>query len=150
MPQANQIKETLRDDVQVTAAELITVPTGDITEKGLRQNLKVGIQYVESWLRGEGCVPLYNLMEDAATAEISRSQVWQWLHHKATLADGRTVTNELYSQMLEEEMDAIHGEIGDDAFLNGRFPEAVKLFDEMIRSDEFREFLTLPAYEYID
>jgi len=150
MPQPNQITETPRNDVQVTAADLVRVPQNDITEKGLRQNLKVGIQYVESWLRGNGCVPLYNLMEDAATAEISRSQVWQWLHHNANLADGRAVTNELYSQMLEEGMDAIREEIGEEAFENGRFEEAVKLFDEMIRGDEFREFLTLPAYEYID
>lgn len=150
MPQPNQIMEMPRLDVQVRAEDLIRVPQNDITEQGLRQNLKVGIQYVESWLRGNGCVPLYNLMEDAATAEISRSQVWQWLHHNASLADGRAITNELYSQMLEEEMDAIREEIGKDAFENGRFPEAVKLFDKMIRGDKFREFLTLPAYEYID
>ncbi len=150
MSQANQILETPREDVVVTAEDLIQVPSGAITENGLRHNLKVGIQYVESWLRGEGCVPLYNLMEDAATAEISRSQVWQWLHHRATLADGRTITKELYGQMLKEEINAIREEIGDDIFNNGRFSEAVRLFDEMVRADEFQEFLTLPAYNYID
>jgi malate synthase len=150
MPQANQIAEKSQRDLNVTAQDLIRVPQGSISEKGLRWNLKVGIQYLESWLRGNGCVPLYNLMEDAATAEISRAQVWQWLHHEASLDDGRTVTLELYQQMFEEEMDAIREEVGNDAFSNGRFPEAAKLFDEMIRSEEFTEFLTLPAYLLID
>ena len=150
MPQANQIESKLRLDVDVTADDLIKVPEGTITEGGVRLNLKVGIQYVESWLLGNGCVPLYNLMEDAATAEISRTQVWQWLHHGAKLDDGRAVTPSLYNQMLEEEMDAIREEIGDERFNNGRFDDAVKLFDGMIRSDDFSDFLTLPAYKYID
>jgi malate synthase len=150
MPQANQIAEKSQNDLNVTAQDLIKVPQGAITEKGLRWNLKVGIQYLESWLRGNGCVPLYNLMEDAATAEISRAQVWQWLHHGAKLDDGRTVSLDLYQQMFEEEMDAIREEVGKEAFSNGRFPEAAKLFDEMIRKDEFTEFLTLPAYQLID
>jgi malate synthase len=150
MPQANQIAEKSQKDLNVTAQDLIRVPQGAITEKGLRWNLKVGIQYLESWLRGNGCVPLYNLMEDAATAEISRAQVWQWLHHGAKLDDGRTVTLDLYQQMFEEEMDAIREEVGNEAFSGGRFPDAAKLFDEMIRKDEFTEFLTLPAYELID
>lgn len=150
MPQENQIAEKTQKDLNVTAEDLIRVPQGAITEKGLRWNLKVGIQYLESWLRGNGCVPLYNLMEDAATAEISRAQVWQWLHHNAKLEDGRTVTVELYQQMFEEEMDAIREEVGKEAFTTGRFPEAAKLFDEMIRKDEFTEFLTLPAYQLID
>ena len=150
MPEANQIASKPRLDVDVTAADLIKVPDGTITEQGMRLNLKVGIQYVESWLLGNGCVPLYNLMEDAATAEISRTQIWQCLHHGAKLEDGRAVTPSLYNQMLEEEMDAIREELGDERFNNGRFDDAVNLFDEMIRSDEFPEFLTLPAYKYID
>lgn len=150
MPQANQIESKPRLDVNVTADDLIKVPEGTITEQGVRLNLKVGIQYVESWLLGNGCVPLYNLMEDAATAEISRTQVWQWLHHGAKLDDGRAVTPSLYNQMLEEEMDAIREEIGNERFNNGRFDDAVKLFDGMIRSDDFSDFLTLPAYKYID
>ncbi|MCY3915840.1 MAG: malate synthase A [Chloroflexi bacterium] len=148
MPAANQV-ERQRDDVNVSAADLLTPSAGDITEEGLRLNLKVGIQYLEAWLGGNGCVPLYNLMEDAATAEISRAQVWQWLRHKATLADGRPLTLSLYGQLLEEEMDAIRSEVGDARFESGHFQRAMQLFDAMIRADEFSEFLTLPAYQYL-
>ncbi len=149
MPQPNQVNETLREDVSVSAADLIQPVGGTITEHGLRWNLKVGIQYLEAWLGGNGCVPLYYLMEDAATAEISRTQVWQWLHHRAKLDDGREISPALYNQMLEEEMDAIREEVGSDRFDSGKFQLAAQLFDEMIRSDEFTDFLTLPAYEYI-
>ncbi len=148
MPAANQV-ERQREDVNVSAADLLKPSAGDITEAGLRLNLKVGIQYLEAWLGGNGCVPLYNLMEDAATAEISRAQVWQWLHHKATLADGRPLTLALYGQLLEEEMDAIRSEVGDERFERGHFQRAMQLFDEMIRKDDFSEFLTLPAYQYL-
>ncbi len=148
MPAANQV-ERQRDDVNVAAADLLQPSDGDITEDGVRLNLKVGIQYLEAWLGGNGCVPLYHLMEDAATAEISRAQVWQWLHNSATLADGRPLTLALYSKLLEEEMDAIRGEVGADRFDSGRFQLAMQLFDEMIRADEFSEFLTLPAYRYL-
>ena len=148
MPEANQV-ERQRDDVKVSAADLLTPSAGDISEDGVRLNLKVGIQYLEAWLGGNGCVPLYNLMEDAATAEISRAQVWQWLHHKATLADGRPLTLALYGQLLEEEMDAIRSEVGDERFESGHFQLAMQLFDEMIRADDFSEFLTLPAYQYL-
>ncbi len=148
MPGANQIQRQ-RDDVMVSAADLLRPCAGDITEAGLRLNLKVGIQYLEAWLGGNGCVPLYNLMEDAATAEISRAQVWQWLRHKATLADGRPLTAALYSQLLEEEMDAIRGEVGAERFESGHFQRAMQLFDEMIRAEDFSEFLTLPAYRYL-
>ncbi len=148
MPTPNQV-ERQRDDVNVSAADLLTPSAGDISEEGVRLNLKVGIQYLEAWLGGNGCVPLYNLMEDAATAEISRAQVWQWLHHNATLADGRPLTLALYSKLLEEEMDAIRGEVGDARFESGHFQRAMQLFDEMIRADDFSEFLTLPAYQYL-
>ena len=148
MPGANQISRQ-RDDVEVSAVDLLAPSAGDITEAGVRLNLKVGIQYLEAWLGGNGCVPLYHLMEDAATAEISRAQVWQWLRHKATLADGRLLTVDLYSRLLEEEMDAIRGEIGDARFESGHFQRAMQLFDEMIRAEEFSEFLTLPAYQYL-
>jgi len=149
MPTSNQLTKQ-RPDVRVTADDLLTPNAGTITEHGLRWNLKVGIQYLEAWLGGNGCVPLYNLMEDAATAEISRSQVWQWLHHRAKLEDGREVTESLYSQFLEEEMDAIKNEVGDVRFKNGKYLLASEIFDKMIRRDEFTEFLTLPAYEYLD
>ncbi|MDZ4669761.1 MAG: malate synthase A [Phototrophicales bacterium] len=149
MPTSNQLTKQ-RPDVHVVADDLVTASTGSITEHGLRWNLKVGIQYLEAWLGGNGCVPLYNLMEDAATAEISRSQVWQWLHHHAQLDDGREVTESLYSQFLEEELDAIKGEVGDSRFRNGKYLLASDIFDQMIRREEFTEFLTLPAYEYLD
>ncbi|TVR23016.1 MAG: malate synthase A [Anaerolineaceae bacterium] len=148
MPQANQI-DRQRDDVQVTPADLLNPSEGTITEGGLRWNLKVGIQYLEAWLGGNGCVPLYNLMEDAATAEISRAQVWQWLHHRAELDDGRTVTPDLFGQFLEEEMDAIKQEIGAERFAGGHFDRAAQLFDQMIRERDFVPFLTLPAYDYL-
>ena len=148
MPQANQVDKQ-RDDVEVSAADLLMPSQGVISEAGVRLNLKVGIQYLEAWLGGNGCVPLYNLMEDAATAEISRAQLWQWLHHKASLADGRPLTLSLYSQLLEEEMDAIRGEVGGERFDGGHFQLAMQLFDEMIRADDFAEFLTLPAYEHL-
>ena len=148
MPGANQI-DRQREDVKVSAADLLTPSAGDISEDGVRLNLKVGIQYLEAWLGGNGCVPLYSLMEDAATAEISRSQVWQWLHHNATLADGRPLTLELFGQLLEEEMDAIRGEVGDERFNGGNFQLAMQLFDQMIRADDFAEFLTLPAIQHL-
>ncbi len=148
MPEANQVARQ-RDDVAVSAADLLRPNEGDITEEGVRLNLKVGIQYLEAWLGGNGCVPLYHLMEDAATAEISRAQVWQWLHHGATLADGRRLTRELYGRLLEEEMDAIRGEVGETRFASGHFQLAMRLFDEMIRAEDFSEFLTLPAYQYL-
>ena len=115
----------------------------------MRLNIRVGIQYIEAWLGGLGCVPLYNLMEDAATAEISRSQVWQWIKHGATLADGRKVTKTLFDQFLAEELERIKGEIGIERFERGNFERATQLFSDMSKQDEFAEFLTIPAYEYI-
>ena len=149
MPQANQIARQ-REDVTVTAADLLRVPPGQITEDGLRANLRVGIQYLEAWLGGLGCVPLYNLMEDAATAEISRSQVWQWLKYDAALADGRKVSRELYDQVLPQELARIGKEVGAARFAGGHFERATRLFTEMTRSPRFVEFLTLPAYEVLE
>jgi len=149
MPQANQISRQ-RDDVNVTATELLEVPTGKITEDGVRANLRVGIQYLEAWLSGNGCVPLYNLMEDAATAEISRSQIWQWLKHGAVLADGRKITPQLYDELLPQELARIAKEVGSARFLAGNFDRATKSFSEMSKSAAFAEFLTLPGYEMLD
>jgi malate synthase len=149
MPHPNQIDKQ-RDDVQVSADDLLQVPTGAISEAGARWNIKVGVQYVEAWLGGNGCVPLYNLMEDAATAEISRTQIWQWLHHQVGLEDGRPFTPELYDQMLAEELDAIRQEIGDPRYDNGHFPLASTIFTEMAKAEPFVDFLTLPAYEHLD
>ncbi len=148
MPQPNQFNRQ-RDDVEVTADDLLRVPEGPITEQGVRWNIKVGVQYVEAWLRGNGCVPLYNLMEDAATAEISRTQIWQWLKHQSTLADGRPFTETLYDNWLQQEMTAIRSEIGDDRFDKGEFARASQLFIQMSKADPFVDFLTLPAYAFI-
>lgn len=145
----NQI-DRKRDDVSVTAADLLAIPQGKITEHGLRLNINVGIQYIEAWLRGVGCVPLHNLMEDAATAEISRAQLWQWVHHpKGVLEDGRKVTLELVRAITREELAKIRAEIGAERYDGGKFAEAAKLFDDFVASDELAEFLTLAAYEQL-
>jgi len=146
MTTPNQI-HVKREDVHVTAEDLLRVPQGTRTEAGLRHNVRVGVQYLESWLRGSGCVPLYDLMEDAATAEISRTQVWQWIHHRATLDDGRPLTVERFRGVLAQEMDGLVRSLGPSRFDAGRFREAANLFDRMSTSDVFEEFLTLPAYE---
>jgi malate synthase len=148
MPAPNQLERDRRD-VTVGAADLLAVPQGTRTEAGLRWNLRVGVQYLESWLRGTGCVPLYNLMEDAATAEISRAQVWQWLHHRARLDDGREVTPDLVHELLESEMDAVRREIQPHRYEGGRFKDAIELFERLVFSSSFEEFLTLPAYEFL-
>ena len=149
MPESNQL-HNLRKDVDVTADDLLKVPTGKISETGVRANIRVGIQYVEAWLLGNGCVPLYHLMEDAATAEISRAQLWQWIHHEAILDDGSQITVHQFDEWLLEELEVIKSEIGEKRYDAGRFEDASSLFAEMIKKDEFDEFLTLPAYNYIN
>jgi malate synthase len=148
MPTPNQVHKK-RDDVQVSAKELLDFqPEQPITETGLRNNISVGIQYIGAWLAGNGCVPVYNLMEDAATAEISRSQIWQWIRSpKGVLDDGRKVTRELIRQLLPEELAKIKPLLGEAAWNAGRYEEAAKLFDEITTSNEYVEFLTLPGYE---
>ncbi|MBP7691874.1 MAG: malate synthase A [Anaerolineales bacterium] len=146
-------KERLREDVAVTAGQLcdFRVPGGQITEAGLRMNINVGVLYIESWLRGVGAAALYNLMEDAATAEISRAQVWQWTHHpKAVLADGRPVTLDLYRQCLPEELAKIKALVGPDAYAKGQFEPAAALFDHLVTQATFSEFLTLGAYAQLE
>jgi len=145
----NQL-DRLREDVRVSAPDLLQVPQGTRTEEGLRLNVRVGIQYIESWLRGNGCVPLYFLMEDAATAEISRAQVWQWLRHGAALEDGRRVTPELIRSVIDDEMKRIEGEVGSARFKSGRFDEARALFERISTAPRLETFLTLPAYEALD
>jgi malate synthase len=149
MPEPNQISKK-RDDVHVKQADLLEVHKGKHTEDGLSENIRVGVQYIEAWLRGRGAVPIYNLMEDAATAEISRAQVWQWLHLKAKLEDGRETTPDMFRNALKGEMERVKGEVGAKAFDGGRFKEAIALFSDMSLSDTFDEFLTLPAYKLID
>jgi malate synthase len=142
-------RDRTRDEVTVTADQLLDVRStpGRVTEAGLRSNVSVGLQYLAAWLGGSGAVGINNLMEDAATAEISRSQVWQWLHNDVELADGPVVTRELVARVIDEEMAAIRQRTGPQTFAAGRWPDAQALFTEMALSDDFAEFLTLPAYE---
>ena len=148
MPQPNQL-DRMREDVTVGQKEMLEVHQGTRTEAGLRENIRVGVQYIEAWLRGRGAVPLYNLMEDAATAEISRSQIWQQLHFNAQLADGEKVTRDLFDTCLGEEMERVKGEIGEQAYAVGRFPEAIELFRNLSTADTLSPFLTLSAYRLI-
>jgi malate synthase len=148
MPQPNQLG-VLREDVAVTRDDLLKVHAGERTEAGLRENIRVGVQYIEAWLRGRGAVPLYNLMEDAATAEISRAQIWQQLQHEAELADGRKVTVALFLDCLRDEMRKLRDQLGPDAYDKGRFPEAIRLFRELSMAPTFEEFLTVPAYQLL-
>jgi malate synthase len=147
MPDPNQLWK-LRDDVSITREDLLEVHKGPRTEEGLREDIRIGVQYLEAWLRGRGAVPLYNLMEDAATAEISRSQIWQWIKHGAKLDDGRTVTPDLFRQVLDQEMATLL-DADPDAYARGRFPEAIEIFVDMSLSADFEEFLTLPAYKLL-
>jgi malate synthase len=144
MPGPNQL-DRLRDDVIVGREQLLTVHDGARTEPGLRENIRVGVQYIEAWLRGRGAVPLYNLMEDAATAEISRTQIWQWLNRKATLDDGRVVTPELFDALFEDELTPLRTRVE-----LTRLEDAARLFRDMTLAETCAEFLTLPAYELID
>jgi len=150
MPQPNQYGRQ-RPDVHYGAADLLDFrPEAPITEAGLRNNISVGIQYLGAWLAGNGCVPVFNLMEDAATAEISRSQIWQWIRsEKGRLDDGRKVTVELFRTLLAEELPKVKGYLGEESWSAGKYEEAARLFDR-ITSGEYVEFLTLPAYERID
>jgi malate synthase len=134
-----------REEVRISGKDLLEVPTGTITEAGLRWNIDVGLQYVEAWLRGVGCVPIYNLMEDAATAEICRAQVWQWIKHGAKLDDGRAVTAEMVRSSTAQQLSKLKSQLGP-----GRFDDAAKILEQMMTSAEFPEFLTLLAYPYID
>ena len=148
MPGPNQLG-VKRDDVAVTREDLVQVHEGVRTEAGLRENIRVGVQYIEAWLRGRGAVPLYNLMEDAATAEISRAQIWQWLKLAASLEDGRVVTPEVFKAIYADEMVKVRDSVGAAAYEGGRFGDAIQLFSDMSLSADFEEFLTLPAYRLL-
>jgi malate synthase len=149
MKTPNQISRK-RDDVQVTATDLLKVPTGTITEAGLRNNISVCLQYLEAWLRGSGAIPVNNLMEDAATVEVSRAQIWQWIRHpRGILQDGRKVTIELFHHIMNEGLANLQNAIGEEQFGKRRFAIAAQILDEVITDDRFVEFLTLPAYRYL-
>ena len=148
MKTKNQIHVS-RSDIKVSEADLVEMPKGTITEEGIRKNINVGILYIESWLRGNGAAAIYNLMEDAATAEISRTQVWLWLHKNIQIEDGRNFNLAMYQQIKREELEKIKNLVGEDNFTNGKFKLAIELFDELVLSKEYKEFLTLSAYNYI-
>jgi malate synthase len=148
MPGPHQISNK-REDVKVSAQDLLAVPSGTITEAGLRTNIAVSLLYLEAWLRGVGCVPIRNLMEDAATAEISRAQLWQWIRHGGKLPDGRRITAELCRAVQREELERIRSEVGQERYLKGKFELAGKLFEEFATGETFQDFLTVKAYEYL-
>jgi malate synthase len=145
MPQANQL-DKLREDVSVSTSDLLEVHQGTRSEEGFRENIRVGVQYLEAWLRGRGAVPIYNMMEDAATAEISRAQIWQFVAYGVEVDGGTKVTPDLFRRCLTEEMERVKGELGAEAYDKGRFPEAIELFSGLSLAPQFEEFLTLPAY----
>lgn len=145
----NQMHVSRADDAEVTAAELLEPCAGERTEEGMRANLRIAVQYIEAWIQGNGCVPIYGLMEDAATAEISRSSIWQWIHHGKDLSNGKKVTIELFRQLMAEEMQTIKSEVGEQRFNTGRFDEAAKIMDRFTTSEELVDFLTVPAYDYL-
>jgi malate synthase len=146
MPQPNQIEKQL-PDFHATAADLLQVPEGSITEAGVRQNVAVGLGYVEAWLRGIGCVPLFNLMEDAATAEISRAQLWQWVHHDAVMDDGLPVSVEMVDEVIADELKRAKASV--DAHRYSAYVLAAELMRELVRAPKFMDFLTVPAYERV-
>lgn len=148
MPQPNQINALVSGD-HIGSGELLAVPNGTITTDGLRKNVNVALQYLEAWLGGTGAVPLYNLMEDAATAEICRAQVWQWIRHRETLNGGNTITTELVRSIIAEELGVIHSQIGTDRFNESHFKLASELFDQMVTAISFTDFLTVPAYDHL-
>lgn len=148
MPQQNQIHRA-RTDITITQEDLLTAHTGTTTEDGIRENIRVGVQYIGAWLMGRGAVPLYNLMEDAATAEISRAQIWQQLKHSAKLEDGRTISAELVNTLFDDEIAKLKSAFGAEGFTQNRLPEAADLFLELVFANECKEFLTTPAYTLI-
>ncbi|WP_299336237.1 malate synthase A [uncultured Psychroserpens sp.] len=148
MSTPNQINNK-REDVNVSETDLVEQPIGTVTEAGIRKNINVGILYLEAWLRGYGAVALYNLMEDAATAEISRTQLWQWLQNKVEIADGRILDTVLFENLFDEEVEKIIVEVGESKIMNTKFPDAISLFKRLVTQEEFEEFLTLSAYQQL-
>jgi len=148
MPTPNQL-HVRRDDVLVSRDLLIHASVGTITREGFYANIDVCVRYLAAWLDGMGCVPIHNLMEDAATAEISRAQVWQWVRHNQKLDDGRAITKDLVRQIVREENDKVKAQIGEEAYAKGRYEDAAQLMIDLVEQPQFYEFLTLPAYDRI-
>jgi malate synthase len=149
MPEANQISGS-RTNRPVEAKDLLEVPAGDITDEGLRWNIDVGLQYLHSWLKGSGCVPIYNLMEDAATAEICRAQVWQWIKHGSHLKDGRMVTEDMVKEIIRHRTGELAGELGAGRDNDAKLRQAAEVLEDLTTSAEFAEFLTLASYDLLD
>jgi malate synthase len=145
----NQLEVLRENDAPITAAQLLEPCDGERTETGMRANIRVAVQYIEAWISGNGCVPIYGLMEDAATAEISRTSIWQWIHHEKSLSNGQQVTKALFRQMLQEEMQVVRKELGEARYHAGRFEEAAQLMERITTQDELIDFLTLPGYELL-
>ncbi|MGY3570586.1 malate synthase A [Vibrio paucivorans] len=146
----NQLDISRSEDAPITAEQLLAPCEGERTEQGMRHNIRVALQYIEAWISGNGCVPIYGMMEDAATAEISRASIWQWIKHNKSLDNGQVVTKDLFEQYLEEEIQVVKQEIGEERFNSGRFDEAAKLMAKLTTSDELTNFLTIPGYDYLD
>jgi malate synthase len=149
MPTPNNYDKKREGEVY-TQKDLLELPAGTITEAGLRMNINVGILYLESWLRGVGAAAIHNLMEDAATAEISRTQVWQWIKNGSKLEDGRVITTDLVDEILPSEVNKIIDYVGEDAFEKGEFDKAIEIFHNLVNDTDYVEFLTLPAYDEIN
>lgn len=147
---SNQLEVSRSEDAPITAAELLEPCEGERTEQGMRHNIRVALQYIEAWISGNGCVPIYGLMEDAATAEISRASIWQWIQHGKSLDNGQQVTKELFESYLKEEVEVVKQEIGEERYQAGRFEEAAQLMAKLTTSDELTNFLTIPGYDYLD
>ncbi|MEL7291269.1 MAG: malate synthase A [Pseudomonadota bacterium] len=147
---SNQLNVSREQDAPVTAADLLAPCEGEITEQGMRHNIRVALQYIEAWISGNGCVPIYGLMEDAATAEISRASIWQWIQHGKALDNGQIVTKTLFEQYLAEEIEVVKQEVGEARYQSGRFEQAAELMAKLTTSDELTNFLTIPGYDYLD
>ncbi len=145
----NQLAVSREQDAPITATHLLEPCEGERTEAGMRHNIRVAVQYIEAWISGNGCVPIYGLMEDAATAEISRASIWQWIKHQKPLSNGKVVTKDLFTQYLEEEMGVLENELGAERFAQGRYRQVATLMAKLTISDELVNFLTLPGYEYL-
>ncbi|HCE2906696.1 TPA: malate synthase A [Vibrio parahaemolyticus] len=146
----NQLDVSRSEDAPITAAELLEPCDGERTEEGMRHNIRVALQYIEAWISGNGCVPIYGLMEDAATAEISRASIWQWIQHGKSLDNGQQVTKALFETYLQEEVEVVKQEVGEERYQAGRFEEAAQLMAKLTTSDELTNFLTVPGYDYLD
>ena len=146
----NQLDVSRADDAEITAAQLLEPCDGERTEEGMRINIRVALQYIAAWISGKGCVPIYGLMEDAATAEISRASIWQWIKHGKSLSNGKLITKALFASMLEEEAKVVKTEVGEATWAEQNFDRAQSLLLDITTSDQLADFLTLPAYQLLD